>query len=490
MLQSTSPQPDSKIPAYSNSWVILLITILMAVLGVVIAIAVGEIGPLVFLVATGLIVFAAMLTNTDIGLFIFIVAIYTNLSVVLIDNYGFPSIAKTMVVVMGVLILVRRFLFMDQYKGWVVPTLLLGLYAILGTVSLIFASSFDLARTTLIEYLKDALISIIVILLIQRSSSLRVAIWALLSAGIFLGTISFYQQLTGTFNNNYWGFAQVDLFSSAGPRLTGPIGDPNFYAQIMVVLLPLAIDRIWNEKHLFLKSLAIWALFVSALTVVFTYSRGGFLAMVVAVTLIVFLRHLRLPSVLLGIVVITLIFQFAPVSYKNRITNLSNILPNSRTGGFVDRSIQSRTTENLVAWNVFRDHPVFGVGIGNFNAYYQAYTRQLGLDPRAQARSAHNLYLEIAAERGVVGLLVFGSILALALRQVFQASAKFKRLGNQQMADLSAAMGVSLITYLVTAFFLHDAFPRFFWVLVGVCWAIPQIAQDLSISHRTKSLPS
>jgi O-antigen ligase len=319
---------------------------------------------------------------------------------------------------------------------------------------------------------------------------LRVAIWALLTAGIFLGTISFYQQLTGTFNNNYWGFAQVDLFSSAGPRLTGPIGDPNFYAQIMVVLLPLAIDRIWNEKHLFLKSLAIWALFVSALTVVFTYSRGGFLAMVVAVTLIVFLRHLRLPSVLLGIVVITLIFQFAPVSYKNRITNLLNILPNSRTGGFVDRSIQSRTTENLVAWNVFRDHPVFGVGIGNFNAYYQAYTRQLGLDPRAQARSAHNLYLEIAAERGVVGLLVFGSILVLALRQVFQASAKFKRLGNQQMADLSAAMGVSLITYLVTAFFLHDAFPRFFWVLVGVCWAIPQIAQDLSISHRTKSLPS
>jgi O-antigen ligase len=184
------------------------------------------------------------------------------------------------------------------------------------------------------------------------------------------------------------------------------------------------------------------------------------------------------------------IFQLAPTAYKNRITNLSNILPNSRTGGFVDRSIRSRTTENIVAWNVFKDHPIFGVGIGNFNAYYQIYTRELGLLARAQDRSAHNLYLEIAAERGLAGLLMFGSIVVLALRQVFQASKKFKDMGNEQMAGLSAVMGISLITYLVTAFFLHDAFPRFFWVLVGICWAIPPIAQSLSIFRKTKPLPS
>ena len=489
MLQSTAPQPESKLPALSN-YRVILITILMAVMGILIAMTVGEIGPFALVIALGLIVLLTMLTKPDIGLFIFVLAIYINLSAVLITNYGFPSIAKAMVVVMGGLILFRRFLFKDEYEGWVVPSLLLGAYAVLGTVSLIFASSFDLARIMLVEYLKDALISIIIILLIQRPNSLRGAVWALLSAGIFLGTISCYQQLTGTFTNNYWGFAQVDLFSSTGSRLTGPIGDPNYYAQILVVLLPLAVDRMGNEKNILLKSLAAWAFFVSALTVIFTYSRGGFLAMVVAIALIVVLRHLRLPSILFAFVAIMIIFQLAPATYKNRITNLANVLPSSRTGGFVDRSIRSRTTENVVAWNVFRDHPIFGVGIGNFNAYYQIYARELGLVARSQARSAHNLYLEIAAERGLAGLLMFGSIVVLAMRQVFRASKKFKDMGNEQMTGLSAAMGISLITYLVTAFFLHDAFPRFFWVLVGICWAIPPIAKNLSILPKTKPLPS
>ncbi|MEW5829398.1 MAG: hypothetical protein AB1846_10950, partial [Chloroflexota bacterium] len=99
------------------------------------------------------------------------------------------------------------------------------------------------------------------------------------------------------------------------------------------------------------------------------------------------------------------------------------------------------------------------------------------IDPRREGRSAHNLYLEIAAERGILGLLLFGSIVALTLAQTFKAEKLFKELGNKSQADLSALLGISILTYLITAIFLHDAFPRFFWVIVGLAWSAPQCAQ-------------
>ena len=454
-----------------------------------IAIAVGNYGVLALLAVFGLIALFVTLTNPDVGLFLFLLAIYTNLSAVLITNYGFPSTARLMVIVMGVVIFIRYFLFRDEYRGWLFPFLLLGLYAILGTLSLTYASDYELASITLVDYLKDAVIGIIIILLAQRPRSLKIAVWAILSAGLFLSVISVFQQLTGTFGNQYWGFARISPNSIYGNRLSGPIGDPNFFAQIMVVLVPIAIDRAWNERHAILKVLAALTFITTLLTVIYTYSRGGFIALIIAFIVMAVLRPARFPYALLGLVLFLFAFQFIPAGYKDRISSLVNFLPSSRTGGFVDSSVQGRTNENLVAWNMFRDYPILGVGVGNYNSYYQVYSRKLGLDPRTENRSAHNLYLEIAAERGVFGLIVFGAITITTLQQAFRASAKFKQAGRKDFSDLAEVMGVALITYLATAIFLHDAYPRFFWVLVGICWALPQSAQYYSLRSKSKVFP-
>jgi hypothetical protein len=60
------------------------------------------------------------------------------------------------------------------------------------------------------------------------------------------------------------------------------------------------------------------------------------------------------------------------------------------------------------------------------------------------------------------------------LKQAFQAEKKFKELSHISLADMSAALGSSVLTYLVTATFLHDAFPRFFWLVIGLAWSLPQ----------------
>ena len=468
----------------------LLIAILAIILGVAVAITVNAVGILSLIAIIGLFLAISTLTNPDLGLMMFIFIIYINLSSVLISNYGLPSIAKPLVVFMGGLIILRGALFKDEYQGWIMPTILLGLYSLLGSISLAYASDFNLALTTLIDYLKDAIIAIIIIMLIQKPFSLRKAIWTLLLTGIFMGTISVYQQVTGNFSNTFGGFATVTINSTSGTRSAGPIGDPNFYAQIMVLLIPIAIDRVWNEKSLFLKGLAVWAFFVISLTVVYTFSRGAFLALISSFIFMAIKRPPRLPTALLGVAAFLIVFQFVPITYKARIESIFNIFPSTQTTGTVDRSFQGRTSENLVAWNIFLDHPILGVGLGNYNVYYLEYSRKLGIDSRVQDRSAHNLYLETAAERGIFGLSLFAIIIFLTLRQAFQTEQKFKELGNKSFADMAAALGISVFTYLITAIFLHDAFPRFFWLIVGLAWSLPQSGNYLSslVGRKTITL--
>ena len=65
----------------------------------------------------------------------------------------------------------------------------------------------------------------------------------------------------------------------------GPIGEKNRYAQIMLVLFPLAIFRFWQEKNRWLK-LAAGVVMVCILSgVILTVSRGAFLGLVVVLAL-------------------------------------------------------------------------------------------------------------------------------------------------------------------------------------------------------------
>lgn len=429
-----------------------------------------------------------MLINTDVGLFIFVFVIYTNLSSVLIATYSCPSIATAIVVLMGGLILTRLILYKDEYSGWATPTILLGLYAITGSLSLLYAKDFMLAMNNLMAYLKNAVIVIIIILLVNRPKSLRTAVWALLSAGIFMGSISVYQQLTGTFNNLYGGFAQVRLESTVGFRLGGPLGDPNYYAQIIVVLLPLAVDRFWNENMWILKVLSAWALLVCSFALIMTFSRGGFLAFIVAFFLMIVRRPTRIPSILIGVITVIVIFPFIPSNYYERMSSILNLLPSSRKGGYTDESFQGRISENLVAWDMFRESPILGVGIGNYNTHYQEYSHKLGIDPRLEDRSAHNLYLEIAAEQGLLGLVVFGIMITLTLHQIIKAEALFGQLENKNMANLVVAIGVSFVTYLFSSIFLHDAYSRYLWVLFGLTWSTLESAKYQCRLRRAKLL--
>lgn len=417
----------------------------------------------------------------EIGLLILIFISYIRLSDVLIQFHGWPSIAQPFIALLIIGIIVQWLLFKRPARGWGRAVLLVGAYGLIVFTSLLYAADFSKAANAVGDFFKDGIITVIIVILLRDGPVFRKVLWALLFAGLFMGIISVYQYLTGSFGNEFFGFAQAPYLNIAGEtsgnRLSGPIGDPNYYAQLMVVLIPLAFYRLIDEKKAIPKLVAAIALAVIGLTVILTFSRGAFIALGLIVLVSLFYRRPKFIEVLVIIVVGIVLLQFMPSTYLNRISTITDIFKGTQSSD--DVSFRGRTSELTAAWLMFVDHPLFGVGVQNYSVYYQKYSRQIGLDPRVEAREPHNLFLQVAAETGIGGMLVFGIVLWTIFSCVLQSWKQLLNAGNKEYADMVFSFALSLVGYLSAALFIHASYPRYFWLLTGIALALPQVVKNI-----------
>ena len=446
---------------------------------------------LILLLTGGLIVIVATVASVEAGLVLFVFLTYTRFSDNAIDYYNAPSVAKFFVVLLIIAIFIRWAILGERPMGWQVPGVILVVYGLIGFFSLMYATNTQSVINTLNNYVKDALITLVIVVLLRRAPTFRHVIWTLLIAGLFLGALSVYQYTTGTFDNSYGGFARAELRGIAGDergyRLTGPIGDPNFYAQIMIVLIPIALERMMHERKLTLKLLAGLAGGLCLLTVVFTFSRGGFVAAAIALG-IFFLVYTPKPQYLIIIIGLGIaVFSLVPATYFDRILTLQGFLPDAsgRIDIRTDNSIQGRASQNLTAWNVFKQHPLVGIGLDNFEVRYPEFSKEIGLAPSASNKSLHNLYFEVATETGILGLSVFLMLIGLALRSMVQARrAFFEMPGYDEYAHLATGLAIGFAGYLVAALFIHAAFPRYFYLLIGIAFSMPAVVEHARSTLR------
>jgi O-antigen ligase len=107
-----------------------------------------------------------------------------------------------------------------------------------------------------------------------------------------------------------------------------------------------------------------------------------------------------------------------------------------------------------------RSEPVFGVGVGRFYALSAEYTLRQYIGPR---ENAHNIFLQILAELGVPGLLLFVSMIALALREGLRWAAESSVVGGAV-----AGVAAYLLTCLAGHPLLVDAASYPFWIALAV----------------------
>ena len=436
----------------------------------------------ILLTLAGLIVFAISIYSMEFGLLVLTFITYTRFSDVVVQYHSAPSVAKPFLVLLVLSILLRWVIFLEPPRAWLVPALLLGIYGLAGFASIVYSPVPDRVWGGITDFIKDAVIAVVVVILLQSKLSFRRVLWTLIIAGIFMGSLSVFQYFTKTYDNEYGGFAVTGLHQIIGEndeyRVGGPLEDPNFFAQIMVVLIPISLERFFHVKRTRWRLLALTGAVLSLLCVLLSYSRGGFLALVVTMTVYFYFYPPKRTQLPLLIVAMLVLIPLAPPRYFDRISTLTEFIRPKTTLRSNELSFQGRLSENLAAWEMIKSKPLFGVGLRSYNYLFPTYSKSLGLALVATEREAHNLYLEITAETGIIGLATFALLIFVSIRTLLAARRKFLWENLHEYAQMTTGFMAGYIGYLVAATFIHGAYPRYLYFLVGVALSLKQLAQN------------
>ena len=281
------------------------------------------------------------------------------------------------------------------------------------------------------------------------------AVGSLLVAGAF----GVAQKVTG-----HTSYAGVIIDGEVVGRVAGTFSHPNQYAGYMIVLMPLAAALLATTRASpRLRAFAGVALAAALAALAFSYTRGAIVGLVGGV--LVWLAVVRPRSaVAVAVVVAVGGVLLAPSALKERLREPA--------GG--DIGLRADLWQS--ALDIYRTHPVAGVGLGNFGDGYARLPSQLssGTQRRLLHQSqllvpphANNLFLTILAEQGIIGALAFlglmGAALAVCLRACKLEDPIGRALGIGLGAGLCAMLIHSLLDY---ALFGEMSLPIF--ALLGV----------------------
>ncbi len=338
-------------------------------------------------------------------------------------------------------------------------------------VASLFAADRGAAGAETLDLISYGAVVGLLIALLDTPAWLRRALWAVVAGVGLLAALAVLQQLTQTYGASYAGLARVlpagDALRSAGPL------NPNPFGQVLATAAVLALYLTRIETRVPVRALAAAIAVACAVGVVYTQSRAALIALLLAAVAAAALRGVRLRVLAVGVCGAILLGSIAlPQTVRERVGALSGIVT-GETASRADNSLRGRQSENLAALKMWADHPVAGVGPDNFEGRYQQYSAEIGLDPRSEDRSAHNLYLESLAETGLLGTTAFLGVLWLALSGAWRARSRLP--GRDAL--LGEGLLVALGAFLVCAVTLHSQYARYQWIFLGLGLAAGALAR-------------
>jgi O-antigen ligase len=318
-------------------------------------------------------------------------------------------------------------------------------------------------------------------------ATLRRVFWVLLAAAALVSTLCLYQDVTGSYTQEFGGLAHRNYEASEDTsrievvqrrrtwdRAQGPVDEPNRFAQVLIVLVPLAVFLFRNAPTPLQRLLAAGLGGLTVMGAGLTLSRGGILTLGLLAIGMARVRWVRTWQLAAGAAVMVVAFSAVSPFFVSRmlsIVNAGHLLGDDQfSHQQADGAMRGRLTEMLAALHVFMDHPVIGVGPSQFARYYFVeYAGNANIKFREinVPRRAHSLFFELGAEQGALGLAGFSALVGGLMWGLWRARRRWLE-RDLERADLAAALALSLFAYLATGFFLHLSYQRYFWLLVAL----------------------
>ncbi len=246
-------------------------------------------------------------------------------------------------------------------------------------------------------------------------------------------------------------------------RANGPLQDPNDFGFLLGTTVPLAIYRLRWSSTRFMKLLFAVPLALIFAAILATFSRSALLGLAAAGLWAILTRRLMLRW---GLTILFVILVIAGLGFLLKPQVVLNAF--NEKAFIADTNVSTRLLLWDIALKEFASAPVTGVGPGN----YQVRLQEFGPSPpnaNLGTLTTHNAYLNILAEMGAPGLLLFVAFLGMSwyyLRRRFP--------DDLRKDALQGSIAAGFIVAVVGAMFLTEQFYPPFWFLsaLGISLAV------------------
>ncbi len=472
--------------------------ILSAILGA--ATSLGDVLPSSYVIAgiAGIFVSVIILQKPELGAYILIISVFTNISDILTDR-GFPSINRPLIAVTIGSVLVNYLLKTGRYNQF--PTLtrlewtLIAFYIAI-IVSVLVSPDKSNAFSVILDITKDILVGVSIYITLNTEEHWKKGVSVLLITITILAAMGVFKTATGS-DITFFDLARNSAFGQVSYgelRYGGPIEEPNLWGQVLVSSLPFVLYHLRLEQRSTRKVLIVFSMFTILLAMIYTGSRGAIVALAAIVPLLAIDMKIKPVSLLIGFLLFISLLSVLPASYSQRFQSLNVFFqPKDEAALNQDESIIGRRAVMLTGLAMFKENPMFGVGFGNYGLRYWEFATDLGLEANAininygpKSRYAHSLYVEILSETGLFGFLMFLLFFLtlftemLRIRKIFNAYAI-----QTNWSSWATALSMSILTFLISGIFLHGIFFRYIWILIGLAMAAISISDSTDASNQT-----
>ncbi len=312
------------------------------------------------------------------------------------------------------------------------------------------------------QFSKAALVALLISMIVVSVVELRQLLWVQAVSVSVMTIASIILHPGGKFR--LWG-------------LGGVFSNPNDFAINIAINFPLCLAFFWGSKGIVKKLLWAVALLFLLYGVIATYSRSGLIAMVICFFICIweFGIKAKRPVVIAGAIFILMLGVGVAVTTPRYITRISTLVEGGDVDGAFDHgSMDARRELLMESIRVTLQHPIFGVGPGNFQAYTKSW------------HVTHNTYTELSSETGIPGLALFLAILYFTFRNLKAVSDTQVHKHDPQIQLFTSALRAGLAAYIVGSAFASTSYTLFPYFMVAYVAALYKIAKSREVTQSTQ----
>lgn len=284
---------------------------------------------------------------------------------------------------------------------------------------------------------------------IEDKKQFKFILYVFIVAAVLTAIYGLYQYKFGDLYSQAW--VDSNMFEDIKMRVYSTFENPNVYGEYLILVIPIIISLMWEEKGFMKKMLLLIALGITMLAMVLTYSRGCWLGIIFAIALLAIMIDKRF--ILLGIVALFMMPFVLPDTILNRFLSIGNM---------GDSSTSYRVYIWMGTIAMLKDYWFSGIGLGttSFNTIYPIYSYNNVTTPHS-----HNLFLQITVEYGIVGLIIFAFIMFNYYKELIISTLKKK---NIMTLGFIAAMSGFMIESLFDYTWYNYRVILIFWIIVAL----------------------